>query len=437
MTTVTEEQLRQKIQTNWRVSGPRRLPNGWDSWCQSLMHNVAEFAQHIPDGVSHPSAMDAYRASRIESKDASKAPAGAAHFWAEPDPYGHVAYDMDGGGTRLLMASSYVTDEWALNAGTISFADYQARRGNPYLGWSRTDGMFKLPVLAGRTSSTPAQKSAKSVLESNGLTNVDALIAGSKRTGVPLWIAAAVLEKETGGANIFGHDSGGAMYGAGEVTEAKFREFQRIFKTTDAASNGVGPMQITYFPFFADMESKGLKPWVPADNIFYGLTLMAEYLGGDFSDASIRRAGVRYNGADAYGDHLVTVAHKWRDRLANTTTEGELSMADINSITKQLTDIRDQFRNLQAAPFLQIRNKADGKVYVWNPHTGQIWHLPNTSYLNLWKGYGLLSDDVIDVPQNVFDHFTEFSGRLGDDEVHKRLETVEGKLDALIERLEK
>lgn len=162
--------------------------------------------------------------------------------------------------------------------------------------------------------------SATEIITQHGQANAASTVRAAVRTGIPVWIAAAVIEKETNGANIFGHDRGGAMYGAGEVTEAKYREFRRLIDAGHT-SNGVGPAQITYPGFFREMDKQGLKPWVPDDNIYYGMQLMASYLRGNWSNASIRSAGGAYNGNISYGDSLVQVAAKWRARLEGASTD--------------------------------------------------------------------------------------------------------------------
>lgn len=159
------------------------------------------------------------------------------------------------------------------------------------------------------------------ILIAKGVKNADSLIKAAELEYVPLYIATAVLMKETGGANIYGHDKGGAMWGAGEVTEENFKEFLRLIGSGQT-SNGVGPMQITWKGFFPDADLRGLKLWIPLDNMRYGLSLISGYLGGSESDEAIIRAGTRYNGAAAYGASLLTIARQWQQILTPDDTTG-------------------------------------------------------------------------------------------------------------------
>ena len=44
------------------------------------------------------------------------------------------------------------------------------------------------------------------ILTTGGLVNADLIVQAATATGVPLAIAAALIQKETGGQNIYGHD---------------------------------------------------------------------------------------------------------------------------------------------------------------------------------------------------------------------------------------
>lgn len=171
------------------------------------------------------------------------------------------------------------------------------------------------------------------------LINVDAAARVANKLRLPFYLLCAVITKETGGKNIFGHDSGGAMYGAGEVTEDKYWEFRRLIDA-GARSNGVGVMQITYKGFFPIMENRGLKPWVPYDNILYGAELIKGYYEsardvGLSVTESIRRTGTKYNGASAYGDSLVSVANMWRDRVGTADMIPSGAVSFRNGLTCQ------------------------------------------------------------------------------------------------------
>jgi hypothetical protein len=163
------------------------------------------------------------------------------------------------------------------------------------------------------------------ILASNGMKNAAALVTAAASTGLPLHIAAAFATKESGGQNIYGHDAGGVFnYGPGttvQVTEENYAEFYRKVVMERRTSNGVGPMQITYFGFHKQAKEQGYRLWVPADNFRFGFAIIRDYLDGDYSDANLKRAGSRYNsgsstGAPAYGDGVVALAKVWKSRLS-------------------------------------------------------------------------------------------------------------------------
>ena len=168
-----------------------------------------------------------------------------------------------------------------------------------------------------------------SVLAAGGLSNAGLIVEAADRTGVPLAIAAAMVEKESGGRNVYGHDTGGVFSVPGrdiEITQENYKEFLRRVLVGEK-SNGVGPAQITYRGYFERYPEYPF--WEPLANIKFGLTILADYLRGDYSDASVAAAGARYNGgtnpgprALAYGTDLLTKTKAWRARLA-ATTEGK------------------------------------------------------------------------------------------------------------------
>jgi hypothetical protein len=164
---------------------------------------------------------------------------------------------------------------------------------------------------------------ATQILTAYGMANADALVSAASIEGLPLHIAAAFASKESGGQNIYGHDSGGVFSYPGTnvaVTQANFADFYNQVVNLHRTSNGVGPMQITYPGFFPVAASRGLRLWVPLDNFRFGFKIIHDYLGGNYSDAKINDAGQRYNsgrsgGAPQYGADVVSLAHTWSTRL--------------------------------------------------------------------------------------------------------------------------
>ncbi len=169
---------------------------------------------------------------------------------------------------------------------------------------------------------------ATDVLSQGGLVNVTSLAAAAARIGLPLHIAAAFAEQESGGRNIYGHDAGGVFSQPGvnvPVTKENFTEFFQKVVVQGRTSNGVGPMQITYPGYFPIAAKQNLRLWMPTENFLFGLGILKDYLATNFTDTSINKAAQRYNsgsptGAPDYGRSVVRRSTQWRTRLAGTTT---------------------------------------------------------------------------------------------------------------------
>ena len=142
--------------------------------------------------------------------------------------------------------------------------------------------------------------SSQIVKASTRLINVQALAVACDRHRLPFYLGCTILEMETAGRNIFGHDRGGALADPDgkniEVTEARFKKFLDLIRSGHT-SNGVGPMQITFPGFFPQMEQQQLKAWVPADNIMFGVSILAKTWT---ASQSVRKTAKAYNGGDSY-----------------------------------------------------------------------------------------------------------------------------------------
>jgi hypothetical protein len=178
------------------------------------------------------------------------------------------------------------------------------------------------PLMGLVEEAAPPVDSNKIKIAERYLKNADVAYTVAKKIGMPYYLMCALLEKESMGKNIYGHDVGGVFSRPGEhpVTEANFKEFYRRVVINKERSNGVGPLQLTYRGFFPQLRDQGLKAWVPHDNMIFGGKLFMGYYNaarrqGHSVDESIRRAGVKYNGATPYGTRLRDIARKWRGRV--------------------------------------------------------------------------------------------------------------------------
>lgn len=166
---------------------------------------------------------------------------------------------------------------------------------------------------------------AVDIIAANGVHNAAAIVRAAKAVGLEVAIAAAIIQKESNGRNVYGHDRGGVFSTAALgkpadnlVTEANFRTFVTEISKPGAVSNGVGPAQITYKGYFPDAAAKGFRLWHAEDNIRYGLGLFASHLRGS---GDIVEAGRAYNGARQYGVDLAGMVPAWRGRLAGASND--------------------------------------------------------------------------------------------------------------------
>lgn len=178
---------------------------------------------------------------------------------------------------------------------------------------------------------------AVDIIAANGVENAASIVRACKRLGLEVAIGAAVIQKEGHGLNQYGHDRGGVFSSIGmgkpadnKVTEANFQDFYRRV-LNGGIPNGVGPAQITYAGeklggrrdggFFRLMLERGLKPWEPEDNIYFGLELINGYVRA--SGGNLVAAGLAYNGSESYGVELASRVQTWRRLLAGATDDVE------------------------------------------------------------------------------------------------------------------
>lgn len=179
---------------------------------------------------------------------------------------------------------------------------------------------------------------ATQIISGYGMENAAAIVAGAKRAGVPIHIAAALVEMESHGRNYYGGDTGATYKDKGTVTEANFKAFLKIV-LAGGRSNGVGVLQITYAGglkngkrdggLFTQAEKEGYRLWIPEDNVAFGLKLLKSYYG---TLKSWPRAAIAYNDglsvarrsdedATQYARTFSRRMREWENRLKNATEE--------------------------------------------------------------------------------------------------------------------
>lgn len=167
---------------------------------------------------------------------------------------------------------------------------------------------------------TPPVTKARIATASKRLTNADIAARACREADLPFYAACALLEQESGGRNVYGHDEDGALAGyPGEVNAENYAVFRWLVFDKGQASNGVGPCQITYPGYFTDMEQQGLRPYDAGDNMLYGFRLLkANYarLGQWAGAGAVYNGGPRPNAkALGYGRDFAKKVNQWKTRL--------------------------------------------------------------------------------------------------------------------------
>lgn len=180
------------------------------------------------------------------------------------------------------------------------------------------------------------------------LSNAAALDAAARVVGLPLHIAAALTQKESGGRNVYGNDVGGTFSTPGTpdkaVTKANYAEFYQLVVVQGRKSNGVGPLQITYRGYFPQAAEQGLRLWTPFDNYRFGFSILLRNLRGEYTTSSIQRAGTLYNagnlnsGITTYGRDLASKASAWKTWLSGATAPRQLDRGDTGADVARLQE---------------------------------------------------------------------------------------------------
>jgi soluble lytic murein transglycosylase-like protein len=153
-----------------------------------------------------------------------------------------------------------------------------------------------------------------SIAKDHGMSNSLRALWEARHYGISPSLALAILEQESGGDNVFGHDPT-IFIGAGTVTADKYFEYRRQRRASgNRLMQGVGPMQLTWWEFQDGADRLG-GCWIPKYNIRYGMKRLA-----DLIDQYGTWEGVeRYNGsgpnAEIYRQQVKRKYDAWHDRL--------------------------------------------------------------------------------------------------------------------------
>lgn len=307
---------------------PRMLPGS--SWTGSQREElIARGWVEVPWGDS-----DLYPSGGIQVGDVilSEAASGGV---------GHVAMVVQDG-----LAEAWIAEDGSTDGHVGDQTGAETRVGSYEAHPYTTGGHWTHCLRLYEDGSTGGGSTAASGYETSAIQR--AVLAAADAVGCPWWAALACLWMETGeyGANIFGHDVGGAYCGGGEVTEEKFRDFYAQI-SAGATSNGVGPLQVTYPGYFFNDPDRAW--WDPQASSEVACGILRDLIASEGDDyESLRRVGSRFNSGSAYGSYeeygvrFSDYCRSWYNygRPAGGG-EDDLSMA---SAVELLTEIRDSLR---------------------------------------------------------------------------------------------
>lgn len=148
----------------------------------------------------------------------------------------------------------------------------------------------------------------------HGLVNSLRALWEARAAGISPSLALAMLEQESGGKNVFGHDPT-IFVGAGEVTKAKYLAYRAKRRASgNRLMQGVGPLQLTWWEFQDGADALG-GAWVVKYNLRYGYRRLADLIKQNGKGLGVER----YNGsgaaAQAYRRSVLAREDKWHKRL--------------------------------------------------------------------------------------------------------------------------
>lgn len=140
-------------------------------------------------------------------------------------------------------------------------------------------------------------------------------IIQARKAGVPISLAFALIEQESGFRNVFGHDPTTSIpvkWRGSKVTKNKYKYYKE--RRANGGMQGVGPAQLTWWEY-QDLADKRGGAWKPAHNISVAL----DHLGALIKSKGTRAGLAAYNGsgraADAYAESVLKRQRKWHKWL--------------------------------------------------------------------------------------------------------------------------
>lgn len=142
------------------------------------------------------------------------------------------------------------------------------------------------------------------------------ILEAQKATGLPLSYALALVEKESGFRNVFGHDPTSSIpdrWKGSRVTRGKYL-FYKLNRRRGKGMQGVGPTQLTWWEF-QDQADKAGGAWRPVPNMIVGFAHLRDLIAQHGKQAGAARFNGSGPAAEAYGRDWVKRQQQWHERL--------------------------------------------------------------------------------------------------------------------------
>jgi uncharacterized protein YcbK (DUF882 family) len=149
-------------------------------------------------------------------------------------------------------------------------------------------------------------------LRAHGIVNPIWTLQAARKAKLPLYLACAMLEQESGGGrNVFGHDPT-IFAGAGFVTKQKYLAYKKSRGSgVFGGMQGVGPMQLTWYGYQDEADRRG-GCWKPYVNMWVGF----EHAANLIRQKGLAAGLAAYNGsgpaATRYAQSVIAKSQHWQ-----------------------------------------------------------------------------------------------------------------------------
>lgn len=150
-------------------------------------------------------------------------------------------------------------------------------------------------------------------MDLSGIERPDDVVRVAREVGLYLPIAVTLVEKESGGRNVWGHDAvatGGTYVKGSVVTRRGYEAYRTKRRSGEIGAQGVGPCQLTW-PGFQDRADAQGGCWNYRTNLRVGFEVLLDLQRRYGTREGFRR----YNGsgpaAEAYADDAMARLGEW------------------------------------------------------------------------------------------------------------------------------